>query len=548
MNPPQAALRIGRWNVEPDLHQLSGNGRTVKMEPKAMAVLCHLAARPGQVVSREDLLDAVWPGVIVGDDALTQVVVKLRKSLGDTPGQPAYIQTVSKGGYRLVAAVAPIGAGAPPAGQVTPRLPSVRRRIAWFAAIASLSVVAAIAWRVGHERPAGRAVEPATPAADATTVLVVLPFEPLSEDPRDLLLARGIAADLVADLSKITGLRVLSLPAEGAAHAAAAPGYRVHGSVQRARDRVRLQVGLADAKSGALLWSDRFEVAEAGLFEIQDALGSRILARLPVKLEEAERRRVAHRYTRSLEAYETYQRGQLALQVRRQEDNERARDMFRRAIALDANFARAYVGLAMTYVSEFRNQWVPDRASALERARELARTARRMNPDIPETYWVMAFVHVHRHEHLRALEHLDEALRLNPSFADGYALKGGIYASTGRAAEGVQLLHLAMRLAPDAGHTYFMLLGRAYLALGQLEQARINLDHALARNPEFVDAHVYLAATHLAAGDRAAAAWEIEEIRAIQPDFTLQRWLQSNPTPEGDFRARLVRSLRELGL
>ena len=98
-------LQVGDWTVEPSLNQLSSAGRTVKVEPKAMSVLVQLAQRPGEVVSREALLAAAWPGVVVGDDSLTQVVIKLRKALGDVPDRPAYIQTIAKGGYRLVAPV-----------------------------------------------------------------------------------------------------------------------------------------------------------------------------------------------------------------------------------------------------------------------------------------------------------------------------------------------------------------------------------------------------------------------------------------------------------
>jgi len=100
--PADNRLRVGDWTVEPDLNQLSTQGRAVKVEPKAMAVLLHLADRPGQVVGREALLSQVWPGVVVGDDSLTQVVIKLRKALGDDPDRPTYIQTVTKRGYRLV--------------------------------------------------------------------------------------------------------------------------------------------------------------------------------------------------------------------------------------------------------------------------------------------------------------------------------------------------------------------------------------------------------------------------------------------------------------
>ncbi|MGZ8197989.1 MAG: winged helix-turn-helix domain-containing protein, partial [Burkholderiales bacterium] len=94
-------LRVGDWTVEPALNQLSCAGKTLKLEPKAMAVLRYLAERPGKVVSREALLAAVWSGVVVGDDSVTQAIIKLRKALGDTAESAAYIQTIAKGGYRL---------------------------------------------------------------------------------------------------------------------------------------------------------------------------------------------------------------------------------------------------------------------------------------------------------------------------------------------------------------------------------------------------------------------------------------------------------------
>jgi tetratricopeptide (TPR) repeat protein len=202
----------------------------------------------------------------------------------------------------------------------------------------------------------------------------------------------------------------------------------------------------------------------------------------------------------------------------------------------------------MSYTADYRNQWAADRAAALARAFQLAQTAQQINPDIAETHWVLAFVHSHRLEHDRALEHLQAALRINPSFADGYALMGGIYTSIGRPAEGVVMLRTAMRLLPEAGYLYFMLLGRAYLVLGDLEQAKLNLRHAISRNPEFLDARVYMAAAHVAAGERPAAQWEVEEIRALQPDFSVRRWLETNPTAEGAVRIKLIRTLGELGL
>lgn len=555
-------LQVGGWTVEPALNQLSAEGKSVKIEPKAMAVLLYLADRPGQVVSREALLSTAWSGVVVGDDALTQVVVKLRKALGDAPKEPGYIQTISKGGYRLVATVVrPAQSPSAPIRSISgPRHAGSKRRVLWLAGAGGAALLLAVAgaWWIKGERVSSAPRDPAAMASaqmarTAQPTVAIRPFEALGNDPQEVLLARGITADLVTDLSKVFGLwviRVAPLSGQRGGEAATdAPPirYLVSGTVQRFDERLRLQVHLTDAETGKQLWSERFDRALTGLFEIQDELGSKILQELPVKVSEAERRRVAQRYTRNLEAYETFQRGQSALHVRRKAENETAREMFRRAIGVDAGFARAYIGLAQTYAADFRNQWTQDGAAALDRAFELARTAHQINPDIPETYWMLAYVHAHRREHDQALQYLQTAVRLHPSYADGYAFMGAIYSGLGRPADGVPLLRTAMRLMPESGYLYLMLLGRAYLFLGDLEQARVNLEQSLLRNPEFLDARVYLAAVHVAAGDKTAASWEAEEIRALQPGFTVRRWLETNPTADVALRTRLLRALSELG-
>ena len=545
-------LQVGDWAVEPALNQLSAAGRTVKLEPKATSVLVYLANRPGQVVSREALLSAVWPGVLVGDDSLTQVVIKLRKALGDAPEKPAYIQTISKGGYRLIAPVARSAA--------EPLHAERERRLQWMAGagIAALLLAAAGVWWIKGERvtavPPGQVPMASTEAARAAQPTVAIrPFEALGNDPQAVLLARGITADLVTDLSKVFGLSVIGVaPMGGQAGGETLTGappirYLVSGSVQRVDERLRLHVHLTDAQTGKQLWSERFDRALSGFFAIQEELGPKILQMLPAKVSEAEMRRVAQRHTRNLEAYEHFQRGQSALLVRQRAENETAREMFRRAIALDAAFARAYAGLALTYAADYRNQWTKDGAAALDRAFELARTAHQINPDIPETYWVLAFVHVERRQHEQALQYLETAVRLYPSFADGYALMGGIQTYIGRPADAVPLLRAAMRLNPEGGYLYFLNLGRAYMALGDLEQARVNLEHALSRNPVNLETHIYMAALHVSAGDKAAAAWEAEEIRALQPGFSSRRWLTTYPLTDVTQKTKLVQALGELG-
>jgi DNA-binding winged helix-turn-helix (wHTH) protein/TolB-like protein len=536
-------LQVGDWTVEPALNQLSAAGKAVKVEPKAMAVLVYLADRPGKVVSREALLAAVWPGVVVSDDSLTQVVIKLRKALGDAPEKPAYIQTIPKGGYRLVA---------PVVRSEQPLYAERKRRVPWMAGagIAAVLLAAAAIWWTQGEPITG--VPPGQVIAEPT--VTVRPFEALGKDPQAMLLARGMTADLVTDLSKVLGLPVIGVAPAGDPAGAGTPTdappirYLVSGSVQRIDERLRLHVHLTDAQTGKQLWSERFDRPLSAFFAIQEELGPKILQILPSKVSEAELRRVAQRHTRNLEAYEYFQRGQSALLVRQKAENETAREMFRRAIALDAAFARAYAGLALTYAADYRNQWTADGAAALRRAFEMANTAHQINPDIPETYWVLAFVHLERRQHEQALQYLETAVRLYPSFADGYALMGGIKTYIGRPADAVPLLRRAMRLNPQAGHLYFLNLGRAYLFLGDLEQARVNLEHALSRNPVNLEAHVYMAALHVAAGDKAAAAWKAEEIRALQPGFSSRLWLETYPMTDVAQKTTLVQALSELGL
>ena len=103
VTPPR--LQIGEWRANRTTNELGRAGDTARIEPKVMEVLMVLADRAGEVVSRDDLLAAVWPGVVVGDDALTQSIIKLRKALGDNPRSPSYIETISKRGYRLIAPV-----------------------------------------------------------------------------------------------------------------------------------------------------------------------------------------------------------------------------------------------------------------------------------------------------------------------------------------------------------------------------------------------------------------------------------------------------------
>jgi tetratricopeptide (TPR) repeat protein len=118
----------------------------------------------------------------------------------------------------------------------------------------------------------------------------------------------------------------------------------------------------------------------------------------------------------------------------------------------------------------------------------------------------------------------------------------------GRPTDALPSLRIAMRLNPEAGYLYFLILGRTHFALGDLEQAQLHLERALLRNPVNLEARVYMAALHVMSGNKTAAAWEAEEIRALQPGFSTPRWLDTFPLIDVSQKTKLVQALSEVGL
>jgi DNA-binding winged helix-turn-helix (wHTH) protein/TolB-like protein/Tfp pilus assembly protein PilF len=526
------ALQIGEWSADPATNELRHGAKALRIEPKAMEVLVVLARHAGEVVSREQLFAAVWPGVVVGDEALTQSIIKLRRALGDDPRAPSYIETISKRGYRLVAPV-----GESPVRTTRPL------------ALAAVMLVALAAGAFAVDalvRPAATPRNAAAPGAvmdESRTVpitVTVQPFETLGAASDRDYLARGISSDLTTDLSSLSGLRLIS-GGRGAR-------YVVSGSVQREGTVLRVNVRLTDTRSGEQLWSQRFERPYGDLFAVQNEIDRVLLEQLPARITDAERKRLAQRYTGSLEAYDDFLRAQALFLVRRPEENLQARALYEKALALDPKFARAYAGLAMTYAMQYRYQRASGSNAALARALQLAESARQIDPGIPEVYWALGFVHTQGRRYDEAIASLEKAIELNPSYADAYALMGGIYTYVGKPAKSVPLLRTALRLNPDGGYLYYLLLGRAYLFEDDLEQALINLREANARNPDNIETRVFLTAALEAGGDRNGAEWQADQIRVREEGFSARDWLKTYPLASTPQRERLLQLLAQAGL
>ncbi|HUL68399.1 MAG TPA: winged helix-turn-helix domain-containing protein [Burkholderiaceae bacterium] len=547
-------------------NELSRGDETARVEPKAMEVLLVLAAQAGEAVSRQALLDMVWPGVVVGDEALTQSIIKLRKALGDNPRAPTYIETIPKRGYRLIAPVVhgnvaqatvdvesaqrPEHAPVPGHAPAPPSVQAGRRALA-IVALVSAAFVLVLGLATGIRavetrlRPlpgaAGEALDPAAEEKAGIVSVTVLPFETIGGGAEQDYLARGISSDLMTDLSRVAGLRVIDLAGgAAAARAAQAARYIVSGSIERDATMLRINVRLANARTHEQIWSQRLERPYGDLFMIQNEITRSVVAQLPGTISDAERTQLAKHYTNSVAAYENFLRAKALFLVHRPEENDQARIYYAKALEEDPQFARAYAGLAMTYAMDYRYQRSGEPAAALARADELAETARQIDPDMPEVYWALGFIRVQARRYGQAIEALRKAIQMNPSYSDAYALLGGIYTYTGHAAFSIPLVRTALRLNPDGNYLYFLLLGRAYLFENDLEQALINLHEAATRNPEDVETHIYLAATLVAVGDPAAAEREADEVRTEEPAFSMRAWLKTYPLTSGPYQQRLL--------
>jgi len=561
----QTGFFIGEWQVSPHEGTLSQDGNTVRLEPRAMEVLVYLASRPGEVVSRSDLENKVWTGMLVTDDAVTSAIIKLRKALGDNAKNPRFIATVPKRGYQLIAPVTKPAAGTDEvavvdqAGMTVASLRADRAKVALM--VTALAVVAALAWAfLSSIAPAPP--ESAAPALDETTrqapSILVLPFENLSEDPAQEQFADGITEDIITDLSSLSRLRVMgnntSFSYKGRSVRPQEVGaeldvdFVLEGSIRRQGETIRINSQLVDARTGFQKWAERYDRDLAEVFAVQDEVTDSIVAALAIGLDSRERTNLAYRPTDNLEAYKYFREGQGLAGTSTRENNVLAQAAYRKAIQADPAYGRAYSALAYTLAFNFRRGWNDAPMQTIDRALELARKAVQLDSSTPQTYWSLGYVHMMRKEFELAEKAVARALEIAPNFADGYGLLALIKNSLGEAQTAIELVEKGMQLNPFYTWDYPYNLGRAYYTLGQTEKAINALEAAKTRNPNVVPIRLHLAASYVRAGRLGDAEWEVEEIRTISPDETLGHVARTHPTSDKQALEVLLDELRAAGL
>jgi adenylate cyclase len=385
--------------------------------------------------------------------------------------------------------------------------------------------------------------------------IAVLPFANLSGDPEQEYFSDGITEDLITDLSKLSGLFVISrnsaflykgrvvTPEQVSQELGVR--HMLEGSVRKAGNRVRISAQLIDTTTGYHLWAERYDRELQDIFAVQDEVTHKIVAALQVKLTEGEQKRPRRPPTHDLDAYEYFLRGLEYYWRRTREANAQARQMFERALELDPNFAAAYAWLGRACMIEWTFQWSQDPQIA-EQAFALAQRAAVLDDSLPVAHQTLAYVFLLRKQFEQAIAEAERAVTLDPNDADACVTLGEVLSCAGRSQEAVGLVEKALRLDPHYPASYLFALGQAYYLTGRHEEAIAVLKRLLTRNPHHIRTHFFLAMVYSEVGRKEEAQMEIAACGNIDPSYSLERVRDKIPYRDDALVERWMNILREL--
>ena len=427
---------IGPWRVDGDSLSVSNGTTTEQLEPRAFNVLRYLAARPGKLVTIDELMEAEWADVVVTPNAVTRVIAQLRKALGDDAKNPKYIQTVARSGYRLVASVDGAPSLSTPAGASS----KARRGVA---AALVIAVVVGVVMLL-------RDTPPQSPS------VAVLPFENYTGDAELAYLGEGVAEEVINSLTRVPELRVRArslsfrfADAEQPADEFARDlnvGYFVEGSVRQVGAELRIAAQLIDVDTGYHVWSNTVRKTTREVFAAQDEVSRAIAAALAGELNLPMPIEPDTRHVPDPEAYELYLKGRYVWHRRGTEPMQPAIDSFAEAVKIDPQFARAWAALASAYLSY--PSYSRKGYATWRDAEDAARKAQELDATIPEVYGVLGTFANVRLDWVAGHAAYAEAVRLDDDSATAHYWYSEHLAQTGQYAESLRHIRRARELDP----------------------------------------------------------------------------------------------------
>ncbi|MDL9997544.1 winged helix-turn-helix domain-containing protein [Variovorax sp. J22P240] len=550
------AYEFGGFVLQPAQRRvLRGDGTSVELTPRLFSALLFFVEHPGDLLSKEVLLQSLWPGLVVEENNLSQVVAGLRRALGDDAQGRRFIQTVPRHGFRFVAPVTrPVALPRKIApNESTAASPDPAPADTWHRRplLLTLGAGAAVAlggagwWASRHPLRVAR----------STATLAVLPFKPLAAEGRDELLELGMADSLISRLSTVPGLVVRST---GSVRQYAGPmqdpvraarelevSWIVDGSLQRRGEWLRTTARLLHAFDGVAAWSGSFDEKFTNVFDVQDQISNRVMQALLPVLHAGlgtPPRPLDIGGTRDKDAYQLYLAARWRAQGGRAREVEKGLALLNQAISIDPSYAMAWVELSQVHR---RKLWNSDglASEVFEPADAALRRALQLVPNLAEGHAGLGFSRFwFDFDWPGAEQAFRRALTLNPNTATAHWGLALLLLSQGRLADGFVHLRAARSLDPMSP-VYNTLEAGLLCADGQLEAARMRLNRSLDISPDLWLTHLAAGLLHLAAqrpeqgiaairravaladgttrprsvlGVQLARLGEIEEVRSIQ--------------------------------
>lgn len=556
---------IGEWTFYPDILQLKCGDKQVKLEPRTACQLFHLSKNAGTPVSRDNLMAKVWPNMVVGDEALTAAINKLRKAFGDDSHYPSVIETIPKIGYRLIAPVELLpqrNSDEESAGITAEMRPALTSRRWKYLAISSLLLLLLALLFEMFWYPAGyNNDELATsiselPLSDRPSI-AVLPFTNMSSDREQDYFVDGLTEDLITDISKISGLFVIARnsvftykgESVNIQEVASELGVRyvLEGSVRRADGQIRINAQLTDTSTGKHLWAERYDRQLASVFSIQDEITASIVQALEIRLKSQEKEGLVDNASVDFDAYELFLQGQVQFRSRDKEGVSESIRLYREAIRVDPGFSRAYGAIAVSMVLQYIRGWTESPVETLNLALEMAQKGVAGNSNIPQVYWSLGFVHLFRKELEAAVRAAKKSIEISPNYADGYGLLALIYNHQGNSGGAIESINKGMDLNPYYTFDYPYNLGRAQYLAGKYEDAIDSLNQALEKNQSGVNPRIFLIASYVRQGLMDDAEWEVEQLKMQSPEITISH-LRRTSVQTVELMDKLALELRDAGL
>jgi TolB-like protein/tetratricopeptide (TPR) repeat protein len=457
-HPPKQGIYFDEYRFDLETGRLWRAADEVRLTPKAAAVLVELVTHAGEPVSRDHLFTTVWKDTAVGDDALTSCIQELRRALDDDPRQPRYIETRHRRGYRFVAALA------------------------------------AVTSRAATATPVPAA--PAQPAQDISAI-AVLPFADMSQGRDQDYLCDGFADELINVLTHIDGLRVASRTASFQFRNRGADvqeigrhlgvGTLLEGSVRKAGDQLRVTVQLIEVATGYHRWSQRFDRRLDDVFGIQDEIATSVAASLRGVVPTLAEKKAMLRPQTGAAAYECYLRGLQHLPRLTRADLETSRDMFQKALELDAAYEPAWAGLATVHATLY--EWFGSQVEDLDQAERASRRALELGPGLAEAHVARGCALSLSRRYREAAGEFEEAIRLNANLFDACYYFARASFAAGDIARSAELFHRAADVSrqdfqsPILEAQSLRMLGRMTEAAEATREGIARAERRLALNP-----------------------------------------------------------------